>query len=207
MTVMLVAKSRGGKMKMAILVYFRLATMLLTIVPAEAQAQFTSGHYQNSAASTKTLDIAAVTFRSGEKLTFISPLPLSCTGNLTFRWDFYVDKSYTGQFLNSADNIQTGKDTCTSGGTTIIILPGPPIVMTNAFSENSSGQIVVVGQGQGPFLSGTYIRGKSLTRNYSAGMFFDLDWNTPFKYIVKKPGERTRLVVGPLPDLYRDLHK
>jgi hypothetical protein len=181
-------------------------------LPAQARAQFRYGHYQtNKWSETLALTVAAVTFRNGYKFTFVVPMQI-CPGNLTFQWDFFVDKFYMGQYVNSADNIQTGKDTCTSGGSSFDILPGPPIVATNSFVQNTNSQIIVNGTGNGAFIASVYTYTHTSTslssreRQYSAPPF-DLAWNTIFTYVVKRPGEAVHTIVGPLRDIYQLMNR
>jgi hypothetical protein len=123
-------------------------------------------------------------------------------GDLTVLWGFLIKGTYSGQDTTSYNNQETGKLTCKLGDSTFYIVAAPPDPIVSAFSANSSRQIVVTGA---PAIAGTYIPGKAIAQGLDLNFPFELDPSMRFKYVIKRRGEPTRAVVGPLSRLYQEL--
>ncbi len=194
--------------------YGLIATSFFCVLSWNSYAQFALGAYQNGSNSTQHLSINVTSFRYSEKVTFVAPvLPASiaglpCKGNLTFQWDFYVNYSYSGQSVGSADNLQSGEDTCTQGGggSIINIVPGSPINISESFTRQSNSNIVVAGQGQGGYIAGLYIYGGLGSSTIKGNVSFR-SWNPTLKFIIKKVGRPPTVVSSPIRNVDQALNK
>ena len=185
-----------------------IAVVTLTIASNKASAQLPLGHYSRPIfpKNQQTLDISRVS--TGEQITsltvvtYVSGGGVTCTGRMTFKWDFLIKETYSGQNTSSSDNPRSGALSCNNGAT---IVPGGPTTAVCAFSANSLGQVIVSGT-QG--VAGTYNPGKPFAQALDLNFPFELDdLGARFKYVIKKRGEPTRLVEGPLSRLYQEISK
>jgi hypothetical protein len=187
--------------KIGALVFIALS---LTTLPKAAWAQFTYGNYKSNAA---TLKVAAVTFKSGELLTFVYTLnsPGGCQGAWFMQYVYRVDRTYKGQPITQASSVGSGSAFCpTSFGGVTIVLTGSLSPQSAEFVENAATQIIV----NGGALAGTYNPISVANKNVSQYFFGNgVDRTTVINYTIKRPGQRTRRVTGPIGDVYWEATK